>query len=120
MEQFEVRIERLQYSPKEIFLLEVVVSPIPKRAAGRGKSVHYSIELDPGAPGGPTMTPKGQLQDCFDIYHRYEYDDGLNPKLRRQWHAACLIDQTVDLLFKSGALRKLQLGVPTQLRPTRC
>jgi hypothetical protein len=109
MEQFEARIERLEYSPKDIFLLEIVVSPIPKRAPGRGKPIHYTIELDPGAPGGPTMTPKGELQDCFDVYHRYEYDDGLNPKLRRQWHTACLADQIVHCLFNSGALREIRL-----------
>ena len=50
------------------------------------------------------MTPKDDLQECFDVHHKYEYSDGLNPRLRRQWKTASLMDGIVDLLFKSRLL----------------
>ena len=50
------------------------------------------------------MKPLGDLQEAFDVHHRFEYDDNLNPTLRRQWRTASLADQIVSCLFESRAL----------------
>ncbi|HWO42165.1 MAG TPA: hypothetical protein VNO43_10215 [Candidatus Eisenbacteria bacterium] len=101
MEQFEGRIDRIESAESGIFILTIVVSPSPVNARGRGKPLYYRMELD---PQNRSMTPIGNLQNAFDVYHRYEYDDNLNPALRRQWKTAFLADQIVSALFESSAL----------------
>jgi hypothetical protein len=106
VDEFEARIERLEYAEPGVFNLTIVVSPIPRNAPGRGKPVYYSMVLDSGKR---SMTPKGLLQKAFDVHHQYEYSDDLNPTLRRQWRTACLADHIVNSLFQSAALRRLRL-----------
>lgn len=106
MEQFEARIERIEYTEPGVFLLMIVVSALPVSAPGRGRPVYYSLELD---PGDRSMKPIGTLQEAFDVYHRFEYDNDLNPTLRRQWRTAALADQIVSCLFKSGAFIRWHL-----------
>jgi hypothetical protein len=48
MEQFEARIERIEYAEPGVYLLTIVISPLPVDAPGRGGPVYYSMELDPG------------------------------------------------------------------------
>lgn len=106
MEQFEARIERIEYAEPGIFRLTIVVSPVPVDAPGRGGAVYYSMELD---PGDRSMKPIGDLQDAFDVYHQFEFDNDLNPKLRRQWRTAALADLIVNCLFESRAFTKWHL-----------
>ena len=106
MEQFEARIERIEHAEPGVFLLTIVVSPLPVDAPGRGSAEYYDMELD---PGDRSMTPVGNLQEAFDVYHRFEYDDDLNPTLRRQWKTAALADQIVSCLFESRAFIRWHL-----------
>jgi hypothetical protein len=106
MEQFEARIERIEYAEPGVFLLTIVVSLLPVDAPGRGRPVYYRMELD---PGDRSMKPIGNLQEAFDVYHRFEYDNDLNPTLRRQWRTAALADQIVSCLFESRAFSRWHL-----------
>lgn len=49
-----------------------------------------------------TMEPyeKCELEECFDIYSKYEYSDNLNPRLRRQWKTANIVDNLTSYFFK--------------------
>jgi hypothetical protein len=106
MEQFEARIERIEYAEPGVFMLTIVVSPLPVEAPGPGASVYYSMELDTAER---SMKPIGDLQEVFDVYHRFEYDNNLNPTLRRQWRTAALADQIVSCLFESRAFSRWHL-----------
>ena len=106
MEQFEARIERIEYAEPGVFILTIVVSPLPADAPGQGGPVYYSMELDPAER---SMKPIGDLQEAFDVYHRFEYDNDLNPTLRRQWRTAALADQIVSCLLDSHALIRWHL-----------
>jgi hypothetical protein len=106
MEQFEARIERIEYAEPGVFFVTIVVAPLPVDAPGRGRPAYYSMELD---LGNRSMKPFGNLQEAFDVYHQFEYDDNLNPTLRRQWKTASLADQMVGCLFESRAFRMWHL-----------
>ena len=38
------------------------------------------------------LTPLGKMQDYFEIYHEFEFKENLNPRLRRAWEVAEVID----------------------------
>lgn len=102
MEQLEARLESIQRVDGDLYLVTISVSTdLPREAFGRPDQRFYRLEID---VDGSTMTPKEDLQECFDVHHKFEYSDGLNPRLRRQWKTASLIDGIVDLLFKSHLL----------------
>lgn len=110
MEQLEARIESIQRIASDRHLMTISVST----AWPQGESVlrderWYRLEIDLEERA---MTPKDDLQDCFDVHHRFEYSDGLNPRLRRQWKTASLVDGVVDLLFSSRLL------IPWSIPPT--
>ena len=47
------------------------------------------------------MTPiDKELIDAMDIYSKYEYPHNLNPRLRRQWHTATLVDNLTVMLMR--------------------
>jgi hypothetical protein len=106
VEQFEARIERIEYVEPGVFLLTIVVSPLPLDGPGRGRPVYYRMEVD---PGDRSMKPISDLQEAFDVYHQFEYDNDLNPTLRRQWRTAALADQIVSCLFDARAFIRWHL-----------
>jgi hypothetical protein len=102
MEKLEARLESIQRVTGDRYLVTVWVSTCwpPEESVWRDERLYrLEIELE-----GTAMTPKDDLQDCFDVHHRFEYSDGLNPRLRRQWKTASLIDGIVDIIFKSRLL----------------
>ncbi|MGH7826435.1 MAG: hypothetical protein ACREQ7_14825 [Candidatus Binatia bacterium] len=101
MEQLEAQLESIQRVAGDRYVVVVSVSTRPPEGTGRPDERLYRMEVD---VEGSSMTPKDDLQECFDVYHKFEYDDGLNPRLRRQWKTASLVDGVVDLLFKSRLL----------------
>lgn len=50
------------------------------------------------------MAPDNDPGACMDVIHAYEYDDNLNPTLRRMWKTACLADKLGGRLFSSELL----------------
>ena len=41
-----------------------------------------------------------ELEECFSIYNKYEYSENLNPRLRRQWKTANIVDNLTAFFFK--------------------
>lgn len=102
MEQLEARLEFIQQVADDRYLASISVSTgLPQQDLGRRDQRLYRMEVDVEES---TMTPKDDLQKCFEVYHRFEFSDGLNPRLRRQWKTASLVDGIVDILFKSHLL----------------
>ncbi len=102
MEQLEARLESIQRVAGDRYLVTVLVSThSPLQDFGWHDQRLYRMEVDVEQS---TMTPKDDLQDCFDVHHNFEYSDGLNPRLRRQWKTASLVDGIVDIVFKSRLL----------------
>jgi hypothetical protein len=99
MEQMEARVESIHRVASDRYIVTVSVSTgsPPEESLWRDQRL-YRLEIDLEES---TMTPKDDLQDYFDVYHRFEYSDGLNPRLRRQWKTASLVDGIVDIVFKS-------------------
>lgn len=56
-----------------------------------------------------TMAPSknNELEECMEVYHKYEYTDSLNPVLRRQWKTGLLIDNFAYKIITSGILNKM-------------
>ena len=54
-----------------------------------------------------SMHPFGELEDCMDLYSKYEYCDNLNPKLRKQWKVGNIADNLAYNLIQSGILTPL-------------
>ena len=105
MEQLEARLESIQRVDGDLYLATISVSTdSPHADFKRPDHRLYRLEID---VDGRAMTPKDELQECFDVHHEFEYSDGLNPKLRRQWKTASLIDGIVDILFKSHLLQPM-------------
>jgi hypothetical protein len=105
MEQLEARIESIQRIAGDRYLMTVSVSTCwpPEESVWRDQKL-YRLEIDLESSA---MTPKDDLQDCFDAHHKFEYSDGLNPKLQRQWKTASLVDGIVDIVFKSHLLQPM-------------
>jgi hypothetical protein len=102
MEQLEARLESVQRVTGDRYIVAVSVSTLwPQEEYVWRDERLYRLEID---LEGSAMTPKDDLQDCFDVHHRFEYSDGLNPRLRRQWKTASLVDGIVDIVFKSRLL----------------
>ena len=64
----------------------------------------YDMFLCVSADGDRNMIPDDDLSECMDVYHEYEYDDGLNPALRRQWKTGSLADAIASRTFESSLL----------------
>lgn len=78
--------------------------------SGEGRT--YEMLLD-----GNGMAPLDDLEACFEVYHEYDYDEGLNPRLRRQWKTANLGDQIAAWLITGGVaegLRRVWLSEEAQ------
>ena len=65
------------------------------------KSKNHTFTI---SPISYTMQPckESELEECFSIYHKMEYSDNLNPRLRRQWLTANIVDKLTALFFKEG------------------
>ena len=48
-----------------------------------------------------------ELEECFGVYSKYEDSDNLNPRLRRQWKTANIVDNLTSLFFKRNYFKKL-------------
>ena len=48
-----------------------------------------------------------EIHEAMDVVHEYEYSNNLNPKLRRLWKTASLIDEIAYRLINSGVLTKI-------------
>ena len=48
-----------------------------------------------------------ELHEAMEVAHEYEYSNNLNPKLRRLWKTASLIDEIAYRLINSGVLTKI-------------
>jgi len=74
-----------------------------------GAPLTYALVVDPDAS---SMAPDGELEECFEAYHAHEYDEGLNPTLRRQWKTARIADEIASRLLSSGALAVIAADEP--------
>ena len=48
-----------------------------------------------------------EIHEAMEVVHEYEYSNNLNPKLRRLWKTASLIDEIAFRLINSGVLSKI-------------
>ena len=48
-----------------------------------------------------------EIHEAMEVVHEYEYSNNLNPKLRRLWKTASLIDEIAFRLINSGVLTKI-------------
>lgn len=60
----------------------------------------YSFTIRP-TEDGFSVDPEDSLNDCFQVYHQYEYVDNLEPRLRRLWKSAYLTNQMVQTLVNA-------------------
>ncbi|MEI6596009.1 MAG: hypothetical protein WCO28_10640 [Bacteroidota bacterium] len=63
------------------------------------RSNNYSFLI---SPLSYALEPLNELEECLDIYHENESFENLNPKLRRQWKTANLVDSLTHKLFKEA------------------
>lgn len=64
----------------------------------------YTININENElsfPGG------SEIHEAMEVLHEYEYPNNLNPKLRRLWKTASLIDEIAFRLINSGVLTKI-------------
>ena len=64
----------------------------------------YTININENElsfPGG------SEIHEAMEVLHEYEYPYNLNPKLRRLWKTASLIDEIAFRLINSGVLTKI-------------
>jgi hypothetical protein len=102
MEHLEARLESIERIEGDLYVATVSVSTHwPYETPRQPDRRLYTLEIDLERR---SMKPRGELQECFDVHYRFEHSHGLNPKLRRQWKTASLVDAIVDLLFRSRLL----------------
>lgn len=106
MEQLGARLETIQRVDGDLYLatLSVITCWPTEDFEGVDQRTYRVVEID---TDGRTMTPKDDLQECFDVHHKFEYGYGLNPKLRRQWKTASLIGGIVRSPFQVRPARSL-------------
>ena len=54
---------------------------------------------------GNEMDPINEAKEYMQVYHSYEAPDNLNPRLRRYWYTANIIDDIADNLISNGVLK---------------
>lgn len=102
MEQLEARLESIQRVDGDLYLVTISVTtdwPHENSRPPDQRLFSLVIDLDQRS-----MTPQDDLQEYFDVHYKFETSDGLNPRLRRQWKTASLVDGIVDIIFKSRLL----------------
>lgn len=77
----------------------VMVSKIGEEV---GAPTAYGFDFDPVEN---SIGPHDNLAECFDVYSEHETADGLNPRLRRLWLTASLVDTLASRLVKSKAFK---------------
>jgi hypothetical protein len=98
-EEYSVRL--VVNSQQEIALLQEAI------AQGSEQPIIHSYVYDmvvSVSTEGNSMTPDDELEACMEVLHEYEYDDNLNPTLRRKWKTAYLADNITERIFSSGLL----------------
>lgn len=61
----------------------------------------YTFTLDPIACTMSLFKDK-DLEECFDTYNKYEFSTNLNPRLRRHWKTANIVDNLTDYFLKNN------------------
>lgn len=112
MEEFEFRITNIKIiTPDEIEIsinvwdknqVTIILENLSDEKDSKEKIMRvdsYSFTI---CPISYTMEPckKCELEECFDIYHKYEYSDNLSPSLRRHWKVANIVDNLTSFFFK--------------------
>lgn len=64
----------------------------------------YIINIDENELSFPQGS---EIHEAMEVLHEYEYSNNLNPKLRRLWKTAALIDEIAFRLINSGILTKI-------------
>ncbi len=63
------------------------------------KIANYSFTISP-LTYAMSHCKECELEECFSIYNQYEYFENLNPRLRRQWKTANIVDNLTAYFFK--------------------
>ncbi len=112
MERLEARIESAQRLGSDDYLVTFLIFMwTPEHDAPREFIYRAKVDIE-----SRNMEPIDELRECFDVYHRLEFSDGLNPRLRRQWETASWVDGIVDILFRSHLLIPWSTEGPSEIR----